>query len=136
VRLCFGKSYYGAKQKSDYLLKISHIPIYLPASPHVYFLQMADLSRDDVLKLAQLARLDLTDDEVEEYTRELSEILQYVEKLQAVDVDGLAPTNQVTGLTNVTRTDEVKDYGYDPKDLLKNVPAVEADQIKVRRMIG
>jgi aspartyl-tRNA(Asn)/glutamyl-tRNA(Gln) amidotransferase subunit C len=97
---------------------------------------MADLSRDDVLKLAQLARLDLTDDEVEEYARELSEILQYVEKLQAVDIDGLQPTNQVTGLTNVSRPDEVVDYGYDPQDLLKNVPEVESDMIKVKRMIG
>lgn len=103
---------------------------------HVYFLQMADLSRDDVLKLAQLARLDLTDEEVEEYSRELTEILHYVEKLQAVDVEGLGPTNQVTGLTNVARTDEVKDYGYEPKDLLNNVPEVEDDHIKVKRMIA
>jgi aspartyl-tRNA(Asn)/glutamyl-tRNA(Gln) amidotransferase subunit C len=97
---------------------------------------MANLSRDDILKLAQLARLDVTDDEVDEYSRELSEILQYVEKLGSVDVKGLKPTNQVTGLTNVTREDEVLDYGYDPKDLLKNVPDVEDDQIKVKRMIG
>ena len=97
---------------------------------------MADLSRDDVLKLAQLARLDLTDEEVAEYSRELTEILHYVEQLQGVDIDGLTPTNQVTGLTNVARKDEVKDYGYESRDLLKNVPQTEADQIKVKRMIG
>ncbi|CAN5170769.1 Asp-tRNA(Asn)/Glu-tRNA(Gln) amidotransferase subunit GatC [soil metagenome] len=97
---------------------------------------MADLSREDILKLAALARLNLTDDEVEEYSRELSAILQYVEQLQTVDVDGLLPTNQVTGLTNVTRDDVIQDYGYDAKDLLKNVPSVQNDQIKVKRMIG
>ena len=97
---------------------------------------MADLSRDDVLKLARLARLDLTDAEVDEFARELTDILHYVEQLQEVDVDGLAPTNQVTGLVNVTRPDTVEGYGYDAGDLLKNVPAVEAGQIKVRRMIG
>jgi aspartyl-tRNA(Asn)/glutamyl-tRNA(Gln) amidotransferase subunit C len=97
---------------------------------------MADLSRDDVLKLAQLARLDLTSEEVEEYSRELTEILHYVEKLQAVDVQGLEPTNQVTGLTNVSRPDEVKGYGYDPKVLLSNVPEVEDDHIKAKRMIA
>lgn len=97
---------------------------------------MADLSRDDVLKLAQLARLDLTDDEVAEYARELTEILRYVEQLQSIDVSGLQPTNQVTGLTNVTRDDVPKGYGYDPKDLLKNVPQVQDGQIKVKRMIG
>lgn len=97
---------------------------------------MADLSRDDVLKLAQLARLDLTEDEVAEFTRELSEILQYVEKLQAVDIEGLEPTNQVTGLVNVSRPDDIIGYGYEPRDLLMNVPDVEEDLIKVKRMIG
>lgn len=97
---------------------------------------MADLSRDDVLKLAALARLDLTDDEVAEFSQELTAILHYVEQLQNVDVAGLKPTNQVTGLTNVTRDDEIEDYGYEPKKLLKNVPAVQDDQIKVKRMIG
>lgn len=97
---------------------------------------MADLTRDDVLKLARLARLTLSDDEVAEYTTELAEILHYVEQLQSVDTAGFAPTNQVSGLTNVTRVDEVSDYGYQPAALLANVPAVEKDQIKVRRMIG
>lgn len=97
---------------------------------------MTKLTREDVLKLAQLARLQLTEDEIKEYQAELSEILQYVEQLQSVNVAKLKPTNQVTGLTNVTRDDEVHDYGYEPKDLLKNVPAIEADQIKVKRMIG
>ena len=97
---------------------------------------MSKLTRDDVLKLAQLARLDLSEAEVEAYQAELSEILQYVEHLQSVDVDGLEPTNQVTGLENVTRPDELKDYGYQAAELLKNVPGLQANQIKVKRMIG
>ncbi len=97
---------------------------------------MAKLTREDVLKLARLARLDVTDDEVEEYRRELSEILQYVEQLGSVDVKGLPPTNQVTGLTNVMREDDVKDYGYDSAELLKNVPHIQDGLIKVKRMIS
>ncbi|MDB5176141.1 MAG: gatC [Candidatus Saccharibacteria bacterium] len=97
---------------------------------------MGKLSRDEIIKLAQLARLDLTDDEIAEYSAELSEILQYVEMLQSVDVTGLLPTNQVTGLTNVTRDDVIKDYGYATTDLLKNLPDVLDDHIKVKRMIG
>lgn len=97
---------------------------------------MAKLTREDVLKLARLARLDLTEEEIEEFQGELSEILQYVEQLQSVDIDGLKPTNQVTGLTNVTRPDKIKGYGYEPKELLKNVPDVKDNQIKVKRMIG
>jgi aspartyl-tRNA(Asn)/glutamyl-tRNA(Gln) amidotransferase subunit C len=97
---------------------------------------MSKLTRDDVLKLAQLARLDLADDEVERYRKELTEILQYVEQLSSVDVEDLDPTNQVTGLTNVTREDEVRDYGYKAADLLKNVPSVQDNQIKVKRILG
>src|SRR5438105_4349813 len=97
---------------------------------------MAKLTRDDILKLAQLARLELTDDEVEEYSQELTEILQYVEQLGSVDVSGLKPTNQVTGLTNVETDDEIPDYGYEPLDLLNNVPQIQDNQIKARRMVG
>lgn len=97
---------------------------------------MAQLSREDVLKLARLARISLTEDEVDEYAGELSTILQYVEQLAGVDVAGLEPTNQVTGLTNVMRADVVKDYGYAPQDLLKNVPHTQDNMLKVKRMIG
>lgn len=97
---------------------------------------MAQLSRDDIIKLAKLSRLDLNDSEIDEYVAELSSIVQYVEILQAVDTEGLIPTNQVTGLLNVTRRDEVTSYGYAASDLLRNVPDVEDDQIKVNRMVG
>lgn len=97
---------------------------------------MAKLTREDVLKLARLARLELSDAEVEEFRDELSSILQYVEQLQDADVKGLQPTNQVTGLTNVTRQDEIKDYGYKVETLLENVPQLKDNQIKVKRMLG
>lgn len=97
---------------------------------------MSQLTREDILKLAALARLGLTDAEVGEFSQELTAILQYVEQLSIIDTEGLDPTSQVTGLTNITREDIVKDYGYDPQDLLKNVPQVDKGQLKVKRMIG
>jgi aspartyl-tRNA(Asn)/glutamyl-tRNA(Gln) amidotransferase subunit C len=97
---------------------------------------MADLTREDVLKLARLARLTITDEEVEKYRTELSEILQYVDLLQNADVTGLTPTSQVTGLTNVMRDDEVIDYGVSPDELLRKVPNKQDRLIKVKRMIG
>jgi aspartyl-tRNA(Asn)/glutamyl-tRNA(Gln) amidotransferase subunit C len=97
---------------------------------------MAKLSREDVLKLAELARISLSDDEVDSFTIELSTILSYVEQLSSIDVSGLEPTNQVTGLVNVMRKDEVIDYGYTPDDLLKIVPKVEKNMLKVKRMIS
>jgi len=85
--------------------------------------------------LAALSKLRLSDEEIEKLRGELSEILDYVEILNNVDVTGLKPTYQVTGLKNVMRQDEVKDYGYEPADLLKNAPAVQDNQFKVRRVL-
>jgi aspartyl-tRNA(Asn)/glutamyl-tRNA(Gln) amidotransferase subunit C len=96
---------------------------------------MAKLTRDDVLKLAALSKLKLSDAEIEKLRTELSEILDYVEILDKADVRGLEPTYQVTGLKNVMREDKVNDYGYDTKDLLKNAPAVKDNQFKVKRVL-
>jgi aspartyl-tRNA(Asn)/glutamyl-tRNA(Gln) amidotransferase subunit C len=96
---------------------------------------MSNLSRDDVLKLAALSKLRLSDEEVEKLQVELSEILNYVEVLDGVDTAGLEPTYQVTGLKNINRPDEAKDYGYKTEDLLKNAPAVQDNQFKVKRVL-
>lgn len=96
---------------------------------------MTKLTRDDVLKLAALARLELTDDEVNQFQKEISEVLNYVEQLQSTDVNGLEPTYQVTGLHNIERADEVVDYGTSQKELLKNLPNREGNLIKVKRVL-
>jgi len=96
---------------------------------------MAKLTRDDVLKLAALSKLRLSDEEIEKMRDELSEILDYVEILDKVEVSGLDPTYQVTGLKNIRRQDEVKDYGYKTEDLLKNAPALKDGQFKVKRVL-
>ena len=96
---------------------------------------MAKLSRGDVLKLARLARLQLSDEEVETFQKEISAILGYVEQLQQADLEGVEPTYQVTGLKDVMRPDEVKEYGVSPAELLKNAPAAENGHIKVKRVL-
>lgn len=97
---------------------------------------MTKLSKEDVLKLAKLARLRLTEEEVTKFQQELSAILEYVALLDGVDTSGLEPTFQVTGLTNVLREDVIKDYGMTQDDLLKNAAATQDGHIKVGRMIG
>ena len=96
---------------------------------------MAKLSKDDVLKLARLARLQLNDGEVDRFRQEIEAILGYVEQLGEVDLTDFEPTNQVTGLTNVMRPDVIKNYGVTPEELLKNAPATQDGHIKVRRML-
>lgn len=85
--------------------------------------------------MAKLAKLKLTDQEIEKYQHELSDILGLVEQLNEVDVTGLKPTTQVTGLTDVTRPDVVRDYDISADELLKNVPAKQGKSIKVRRVL-
>ena len=96
---------------------------------------MSKLTRDQVLKLAHLSRLKLTDEEIERFSQELSEILSYVEMLNKADTDGLKPTYQVTGLKNVMRDDEIVDYHANPGELLAGAPATEKNQFKVKRVI-
>ncbi len=96
---------------------------------------MAKLTREEILKLAKLARIHLTEEEIDSFGNDISIILEYVEQLKDVDLGKLAPTYQVTGLTNVFREDVAVDYNETPKELLKNSPDSENNQIKVRRML-
>ena len=63
------------------------------------------IDRDQVLHVARLARLMLSDDEVERMTGELSKILEHVERMEALDLDGVEPTSHVVALENVLRDD-------------------------------
>ncbi len=64
------------------------------------------IDRDQVLHVARLARLRLTDDEVERMTGELSQILRHVERAVELDLEGVEPTSHVVALENVLRADE------------------------------
>jgi aspartyl-tRNA(Asn)/glutamyl-tRNA(Gln) amidotransferase subunit C len=64
------------------------------------------IERDEVLHVARLARLGLTDDEVETMARELSGILEHVDRMNQLDIEGVEPTDHVVELENVLRSDE------------------------------
>jgi aspartyl-tRNA(Asn)/glutamyl-tRNA(Gln) amidotransferase subunit C len=64
------------------------------------------LSRDQVLHVARLARLELTDDEVERYSGELSKVLDYIEKIEELDLEDVEPTSHVVDVENALRPDE------------------------------
>ncbi len=96
---------------------------------------MTKLSREQVLKLAKLSRLSLSENEIEQYQKELSSILDYFERLSAADISGLEPTYQVSGLKNIMREDDVVLQQATPDELLKRVPKTDGRYIKVGRMI-
>lgn len=64
------------------------------------------IDRDQVLHVARLARLDLTDGEVERMTGELSSVLDHIEKISELDLGAVVPTSHVVELENVLRADE------------------------------
>ena len=66
------------------------------------------LTKDDVLHVAKLSNLTLTDDEVDKFVDQLSSIVGFVSELEEVDTSNVEPTSQTTGLTSVLREDEIK----------------------------
>ena len=68
---------------------------------------MSQISRDEVAHLAKLARLALTDDELDSYAGQLDAILTHVSQIQAVDVTGVEPTDNPLKAVNVTRPDQI-----------------------------
>ncbi|MGV3533666.1 MAG: Asp-tRNA(Asn)/Glu-tRNA(Gln) amidotransferase subunit GatC [Chthoniobacteraceae bacterium] len=75
----------------------------------------------DVRYTAQLARLQLSDEETAKFQSQLSQVLEYVEKLKQVDVSGVEPTAHTNPIYNVFRKDEPRDY-FTPEVALSNAP--------------
>ncbi len=94
------------------------------------------ITPEQVKHIAKLARLGLQDNDVDKFAKQLSSIMEYVEKLNEVDVKNVEPTSQVTGLENVMREDVVSRFS-NREDLLKctELP-VQNDQIQVKSVIS
>jgi aspartyl-tRNA(Asn)/glutamyl-tRNA(Gln) amidotransferase subunit C len=93
------------------------------------------ISRDDVAHVARLARLSLTDDELERFTEQLGAILDHADDVAALDTSDVPPTAHPLPLTNVLR-DDVVTPSLDRDELLAQAPAVEDGRIRVPRIIS
>jgi aspartyl-tRNA(Asn)/glutamyl-tRNA(Gln) amidotransferase subunit C len=93
------------------------------------------ISRADVQHVAMLARLGLTDDEVEEFTRQLGVILDHAAQVTALDTADVPPTAHPVPLVNVFRSDEVVP-GLDRDEVLSQAPAAENGQFRVPPILG
>ena len=92
------------------------------------------LSREEVLHIALLARLGLTETEVDRLTEQLSNILENFEELQQVDTNGVPPTAQSVTLQNVVSDDEVAP-SLPENQVLANAPQREGDFFRVRAVL-
>ena len=93
------------------------------------------VTRDDVLHLAQLSSLQLSEDEVTALQADLSNILEHVTQLSELDTTGVEPTYQVTDLQNVMRDDTVQTHQAGREQLLALAPDQWDSQIKVPKVL-
>ena len=71
------------------------------------------LSKEEIKYIANLARLELTEEELEKYGGQLSAVLDYIDQLKEVDTAGVEPTAQVTGMKNIFREDKAEEWSED-----------------------
>ena len=92
------------------------------------------LSREEVLHIARLARVDLTEAEIVRYSEQLSDLLERFEVLQQVDTTDIPPTAQSVDLRSVMRDDRVEP-SLPPEDVLANAPRREGDLFRVKPVL-
>lgn len=92
------------------------------------------VTSEEVKHIAKLARLNLNDQEVEKYTKDLGAIAEFVEKLNEVNVEGVSATAHILDVKNVFRKDELKD-SVNREELFKNAPSWEAGCISVPKVV-
>lgn len=93
------------------------------------------VSRDDVRHVAQLARLDFSAEEEAQMAEELSQILDYVDKLDELDTSGVPPMSHVLDVTNVCRADEVSER-IDRAEALEPAPEADDEYFRVPKVVG
>lgn len=96
---------------------------------------MVKLDDDDIRHLADLAKIELSPEDIATFKPQLQSILSYVAQLDQVDTAGLKPTSQVTGLSDVVRADGDESDTAKRQALLDQTPDQAQNQIKVPRVI-
>ena len=92
------------------------------------------LSREEVLHIARLARVGVTDEDVNRLSEQLSNILENFEALQQVDTENVPPTAQSIALQNVTSDDTVAP-SMSPEDVLANAPRQEQEHFRIKAVL-
>ena len=93
------------------------------------------ITKDEVLYVADLARLDLDLASIEKFSGQIGKVLEYVDKLNVVDTEGVRPTSHAISLTNAFREDEPREH-LAREQALANAPEKEDGQFVVPKVIG
>ncbi|MCL4364066.1 Asp-tRNA(Asn)/Glu-tRNA(Gln) amidotransferase subunit GatC [Patescibacteria group bacterium] len=94
------------------------------------------LTSEDIIHIAKLGNLTLNDKEVEMFKKQLSSVIDYIDKLQEVDTKKIEPSSQITGLTDVFREDKVNEERTLPQDkALANTKSKANGLFKVKAIL-
>lgn len=92
------------------------------------------INENDIQKVARLARLELSGEESEEFSKQLNDIIAYVEKINELDTSGVRPADHIIELSNVFREDVVQ-KSIDPAEIENMAPSFRNGHIVVPRII-
>lgn len=92
---------------------------------------MSKLTKKDVLHVAKLAKLDLSETEIDKFLSQLSFIVDHISELSKVDTSNIEPTSQTTGLTDVFRDDEIKESSLNQDRALSGTDKIYNGYFKV-----
>ena len=93
------------------------------------------IDREQVRKVANLARLELTTEEEAQFTTQLGSILDYIEQLNKLDVTNVAQTTRAIDVSNITREDILQPYA-DREAILNSAPQQEGDFFRVPKILN
>ena len=96
---------------------------------------MTRISKEEVKKVAQLARLELNDDQLNNHAEQLAKILDYIKQLDQINTENIPCTTRAIEVINVLRKDEKRNY-INSEDLLDLAPAREDNFFKVPKIIS
>lgn len=91
---------------------------------------MSRISKDQVKHVAHLARLAITEEEADKFSKQLDAIITFAEQLNELDTEGVEPTSHVLAMKNILREDKAE-QGLPQEEVLKNAPESQNGQFKV-----
>ena len=94
-----------------------------------------EISKEEILHIAKLASLKIKEEEIEEYRKNLADILNFAKTIDSVNTDGLEETNGATVNINILREDKIKDF-EDKESLMQNAPDKENNMFKIPKVLN
>ncbi|MFH2047263.1 MAG: Asp-tRNA(Asn)/Glu-tRNA(Gln) amidotransferase subunit GatC [Pseudomonadota bacterium] len=93
------------------------------------------ITREDIIHVANLARLDMDEESIQKFVVQIDDILKYIETLNYMNTEGVPPTSHAINLTNAFRDDEIK-QSIKRDTLLENAPEKENGNFLVPKVVG